>query len=62
MVTIEAVKQAVTQLPPEEFAKFRQWLAEFQVDAWDARSPMKTEPGTTGLTDSEFDADADQLT
>ncbi|BBL75177.1 hypothetical protein [Methylomagnum ishizawai] len=37
MMTAEAVEQAVSQLPPEEFAKFRRWFAEFAADAWDER-------------------------
>ncbi len=37
MITAEAVERAVLDLPPEEFAKFRLWFAEFQADAWDAQ-------------------------
>ncbi|HHW76509.1 MAG TPA: hypothetical protein GX399_05660 [Xanthomonadaceae bacterium] len=37
MLTAESVEQAVEQLPPEELAKFRQWFARFDADAWDAQ-------------------------
>lgn len=37
MITAEAAEQVVIQLPPEELAKFRDWFAEFQADAWDAQ-------------------------
>jgi hypothetical protein len=35
MITAETVERAVIQLPLEELAKFRQWFAEFDADAWD---------------------------
>ncbi len=35
MTTLQAVEQAVQQLPHAELAEFRRWFAEFDAAAWD---------------------------
>ncbi|MCX7110832.1 MAG: hypothetical protein NTX45_12030 [Proteobacteria bacterium] len=34
-MTLEEIKQEVSQLPSEEFKKFSEWFEEFKVDLWD---------------------------
>ena len=35
MTTIQQIETAVSNLPPEELAKFRAWFEEFDAAAWD---------------------------
>jgi hypothetical protein len=35
MSTVQEIKDAVQQLPPDELAAFRAWFAEFDAVAWD---------------------------
>jgi len=35
MSTVEEIKEAVCQLPPEDLAAFRAWFAEFDAELWD---------------------------
>ena len=37
MSTIQAIEQAVQQLPAHELAEFRQWFTQFDDAAWDAQ-------------------------
>ncbi len=37
MSTIQAIEQAIRQLPPHELAEFRQWFIKFDEAAWDAQ-------------------------
>ncbi|MBY0576119.1 MAG: hypothetical protein K2P67_05940 [Gallionellaceae bacterium] len=37
MTTIQAIEQAVQQLPAQELAEFRRWFAQFDEAAWDAQ-------------------------
>ena len=37
MTTIQALEQAVQQLPPQELAEFRRWFTQFDEAAWDAQ-------------------------
>jgi hypothetical protein len=37
MSSIQALEQAVQQLPAHELAEFRQWVAKFDEAAWDAQ-------------------------
>lgn len=34
-MTISEIEQAITELSPEELARFRQWFEEFDVQVWD---------------------------
>lgn len=58
MITAETVEQAVIQLSPEEFAKFRSWLTDFEASA----RKYSASPKTLGsLTEAEFEIYADEL-
>jgi hypothetical protein len=35
MSTVDEIKDALQQLPPEELAAFRSWFAEFDAGLWD---------------------------
>lgn len=37
MTTIQAIEQAVQQLPALELAEFRRWFSEFDESVWDAQ-------------------------
>ena len=36
-MTIHEIEQAITELSPNELARFRQWFEEFDVQMWDAQ-------------------------
>lgn len=58
MITAEAVEQAVIQLSPEEFAKFRSWLTDFEANA---RKYGAISKNPESLTEEEFEIYADEL-
>lgn len=35
MTKIETLEQKIRELTPEELARFREWFAQFDADAWD---------------------------
>jgi hypothetical protein len=37
MTSIQAIEQAVQQLPPHELAEFRRWYAQFDESVWDVQ-------------------------
>ncbi|MDH4216175.1 MAG: hypothetical protein OEV23_04670 [Gallionella sp.] len=37
MTTIQAIEQAIQQLPAHELAEFRRWFTQFDEAAWDAQ-------------------------
>lgn len=37
MTTIQAIEQAIKQLPAQELAEFRRWFTQFDEAAWDAQ-------------------------
>lgn len=37
MTAIQAIEQAVEQLPAQELAEFRRWFTQFDETAWDAQ-------------------------
>ncbi len=37
MTTIQAIEEAVKQLPAQELVEFRRWFAKFDEAAWDAQ-------------------------
>jgi len=34
-MTIEDIEVAVTKLPPDQFARFAEWFADYQAEMWD---------------------------
>jgi len=37
MTTIQAIEQAIQQLPAQELAEFRRWFTKFDEAVWDAQ-------------------------
>lgn len=37
MTTVQAIEQAIQQLPAQELAEFRRWFTQFDEAAWDAQ-------------------------
>lgn len=35
MSSVEEIERAVSELPPEELRRFREWFAAFEEDLWD---------------------------
>jgi len=35
MSKLEQITKAIVSLPPEEFARLRDWFAEYEADQWD---------------------------
>lgn len=33
--TVQEIEQAISQLSPEELARFQEWFYEFDAEAWD---------------------------
>ena len=50
---IQELEQAVTDLPPKELARFREWFDEFDAQAWDKQ--MEADAGS-----GKFDKIAEQ--
>jgi hypothetical protein len=44
---IQAIEQAIQQLPPHDLAEFRRWFAQFDEAAWDAQ--IEADAGTGKL-------------
>ncbi|MBC8430338.1 MAG: hypothetical protein H8D96_00305 [Desulfobacterales bacterium] len=45
MVTIQEIEKAVSNLPPEEMAKFRVWFEEFDAQLWDRQLEQDVKAG-----------------
>ena len=45
MDTLESIKKAVEDLPPEELARFRSWFARFDAAAWDTQIEADAKAG-----------------
>ena len=37
MTNVQAIEQAVAQLPMQDLAEFRSWFSAFDAQAWDAK-------------------------
>jgi len=35
MSSVEEIERAVSELPPEDLRRFREWFAEFDAELWD---------------------------
>ena len=44
-MSIQELEQAVTQLPPKELARFREWFDEFDAQVWDKQFEADAEFG-----------------
>ena len=47
-MTIEAIKEAITELPEQERATLAAWLIEQEYDRWDRRMAEDFSPGGRG--------------
>ena len=45
MLTIKQLEQAVSSLPREELARFREWFDEFDAKAWDKQLEVDVKTG-----------------
>jgi hypothetical protein len=48
-MTLEALKQAIAELPAEEKAALATWLNEQEMDAWDRQMQNDVSPGGRGI-------------
>jgi len=44
-MTIHEIEQAITELPPNELARFRQWFEEFDAQVWDEQFERDAKSG-----------------
>jgi hypothetical protein len=52
MSTVEAITTAIAQLPPEQVAQVRAWLAEYEESLWDEQIAKDEREGRlNGLAD-----------
>ena len=47
-MTVEAIKEAIAELPEEERAVLASWLMEHEYDAWDKQMVKDFSPGGRG--------------
>jgi hypothetical protein len=45
MMSILELEQAVTQLPPKDLARFREWFDEFDAQVWDKQFETDAKSG-----------------
>jgi hypothetical protein len=45
MMSIQELEQAVTQLPPKDLARFREWFDEFDAQVWDKQFETDAKSG-----------------
>jgi hypothetical protein len=61
MITVQEIKDAVQQLPPDELAAFRAWFAEFDAAAWDRQFEADMAAGRLEKLADEALTEYDQL-
>ncbi len=44
-MTIHEIEQAITELPPNELARFREWFEEFDAQTWDEQFERDAKSG-----------------
>jgi len=44
-MSIQELKQAVTQLPPKDLVRFREWFEEFDAQVWDRQFASDAKTG-----------------
>jgi hypothetical protein len=45
MKTLQEIESAIAQLPPEEFARLREWVLARDAEAWDAQLEKDIQAG-----------------
>ena len=48
-MTVEAIKNAISDLPPEDRHSLASWLNELEYDAWDKQMVNDFSPGGRGM-------------
>ena len=60
MTTVDHLEKAVSELPPEELAKFTAWFEEFLADQWDRQIEADAAAGKLDhlakVADEDFEA------
>jgi hypothetical protein len=57
MTTLAEIKQAITQLPPEELHELREWYEQFDAQLWDEQLEADVAAGRLdGLADEALRA------
>lgn len=59
MTTIQAIEQAIQQLPAQELAEFRRWFTQFDEAAWDAQIEADAAAGKLDALAAEAVAEYD---
>ena len=56
-MSVQELESAITQLSPDELAKFTTWFEEFVADAWDREFEADVKAGKLDALGKEADAD-----
>jgi DNA-binding PadR family transcriptional regulator len=54
-MTISEIEQAITELSPEELARFREWFEEYYAEVWDKQIEEDAKSGRLDKLISEAD-------
>ena len=54
-MSITEIEQAITELSPEELARFREWFEEYCAEVWDKQSEADAKSGRLDRLISEAD-------
>ncbi len=57
MSSVHEIEAAVSNLTPEDFARFQAWFEEFTADAWDRQIEADARAGKLDHLIAEADAD-----
>jgi len=58
-MTLHEIEKHVSELPPEQFARFAQWFSEFKSDMWDRQIEADVKSGRLHhLTKEALDEEA----
>ena len=58
-MSITEIEQAITELSPEELARFREWFDEYYAEVWDKQIEMDAKSGRLDKLIAEADQDYD---
>jgi hypothetical protein len=58
-MSISEIEQAITELSPEELARFRQWFDEYYAQVWDKQIEEDSKSGRLDKLISEVDEEYD---
>jgi hypothetical protein len=58
-MSINEIEQAITELSPEELARFREWFDEYYADVWDKQIEADAKSGRLDKLIAEADEEYD---